>query len=120
MPYIYDTAFDAAIAEIIEDGTALSLCSQEPVNYAGVGTYGLAKDTSVVCAAASDGATNGRRTVVPACDCVVSAGGNATHWALHNNANVLVASGSLSSPITLTSGMTYTTAPFSITIADAA
>lgn len=119
MAFIYDTAFDAAIAVVITNGTALSLCSQEPANYAGVGTYGLAKDTTVTCGAVANGASNGRRTVVPACDCVGSGSGTATHWALHNNSNTLVATGALPSGVSISSGPTYTTATFSITIADA-
>ena len=120
MPLIYDTALDAAIGVVITNGTALSLCSQEPTSYAQVGTYGLAKDTTVTCAAASDGASTGRRTVVPVCDCVASASGTATHWALHNNSSVLVATGALSSSVAVTSGVTYTTVAFSVTVADAA
>ena len=118
MAFIYDTALDAAISNIVTNGTALSLCSQEPANYAGVGTYGLAKDTTVTCGAAQDGASTGRRTIVPACDCVASASGTATHWALHNNSNTLVATGALASSISITNGNTYTTAAFSITVAD--
>jgi hypothetical protein len=119
MAFIYDTAFDAAIAVVITNGTALSLCSQEPTSYAEVGTYGLAKDTSVTCGAVANGASNGRRTVVPICDCVGSAGGSAPFWALHNNSNTLVSTGALPSAVTIVNGLTYTTAAFSITIADA-
>ena len=119
MAFIYDTALDGAIAIVITNGTAFSLTSQEVVSYAEVATYGLAKDTSVTCGAAANGASNGRRTIVPATDCVASATGTATHWALHNNSNTLVATGALSASIAVTNTFTYVVAAHSITVADA-
>lgn len=121
MPFIADAYFDLAIAGIVSAGTALSLCSQEPTTYAeATTTYELGIDTSVSCGAAANGATNGRRTIVPSADVVANASGTATHWALHNNSNTLVATGALASSVAMTNGLTYTTASFSITFPDAA
>lgn len=119
MALLADAALDLAIGYVITNGTHLALCSSEPANYAGISAVRLAQDASVVPAAASDGATSGRRTVVPAQQCVASASGNATHWALHNNSAILVATGPLSATIAITSGLTYDTAAFSITLPDA-
>lgn len=119
MAYINDAAFDAGLAWVITNGTALSLCSQEPTSYAQVATYGLAKDTTVTPAAASDGASSGRRTIVPATDCVATASGTATHWALHNNSSILVATGAMSPSLAITNGVTYTGTTASITFPDA-
>lgn len=120
MPYINDSAFDAAISWIITNGTALSLCSSEPANYAGIAAVQLAEDTSVTCGAAANGASSGRRTTVPACACVAGDDGTAADWALHNNSDTLVASGNLSGNVSITDTLTYNTDAFDITFPDAA
>lgn len=119
MAFLADAALDAAIGYVITNGTYLALCSSEPATYSAIAAAQLAQDTTVVPAAASDGVSNGRRTIIPAQQCVATANGSATHWALHNNAGILVATGALSAPIAITSGLTYETAAFSIGVADA-
>lgn len=119
MPVLADAALDAAIGYVVSNGTYLALCSAEPANYAGIAAVRLAQDATVVPAAASDGAVNGRRTIIPAQQCVATASGTATHWVLHNNSSILVASNALSTPVAITSGLTYETPAFSITVSDA-
>ena len=118
MAKIADAALDAGIGYIITHGTKLALCSQEPATFGDVATYRLAEDGTVTCGAAGDGTPSGRKTTVPACDCVASANGTATHWALYDG-SVLAATGSLNASIAITSGITYPTTSFDITIKDA-
>ena len=120
MAMLADAALDAAIGYVITNGTHLALCSSEPANYGAISAARLAQDATVVPAAATDGASNGRRTIVPVQSCVATGTGTATHWALHNNSAILVATGTLSASISIQSGLTYETAAFSITVADAA
>lgn len=120
MAYINDAAYDAALAYIITNGTRLELCSAEPANYAGIAAVALGNKTSLAIGAAANGAVSGRRVTVAAItNGSVTANGTATHWAIHNGSNTLVASGSLSASQVVTSGNTFTNAAFDITIPDA-
>lgn len=114
-----DASLDAAIGYVITNGTQLALCSSEPTNYAEIATFGLANDATVVCSAVADGTPSGRKTTVPACTCVGTAGGTSGYWALHDGSSILVATGPLASPISVNDGISYTTAPFDITVKDA-
>lgn len=121
MPYINDTAYDQALNWIDTNGTRLELCSAEPANYAGISAVALANKTSLSIGAPANGAVNGRRVTVAAItDGVVTASGTATHWAVHNGANTLVAAGPLTAPQALTSGNIFTLPAFDITFPDAA
>lgn len=120
MAYINDAAFDAALTYIDTNGTRLEICSAEPANYAGIAAVALGNKTSLNIGAPANGAVNGRRVTVAAItDGSVTATGTATHWAIHNGSNLLVASGSLSASQVVTSGNTFTLGAFDITIADA-
>ena len=62
----------------------------------------------------------GRQVTVPAItDGTVTADGTATHWAMHNGSNAVVASGALTASQLLTSGNTFTLDEILITIRDA-
>lgn len=120
MPLISDAVFDAGLAYVITNGTRLELCSSEPATYGAIAAAALA-NKAVTCGAAQNGATSGRRSIVPAItDGSVTGTGTATHWALHDNASILVATGALSASQAVTSGNTFTLDAISITIADAA
>ncbi len=70
--------------------------------------------------APQDGATDGRRVIVPAITAgSVTGTGTATHWALTNGTNTVIASGALSASQAVTSGNTFTLDHISITIRDA-
>ena len=97
MPYISDTVFDTGLAVITSGGTRIDICSQEPTSYGQAttaGTYSLGNKTGLTTGAAQDGATNGRRVIVPAIGSgspgTVSNTGTATHWALTNGSSTLV------------------------------
>lgn len=116
MAKLADAALDAALGYVITNGTKLSLCSSEPANYAGISAVELAQDASVTVGSAGAGSPSGRKVTVPACDCVAGGSGDATHWALHDGSAILVATGSLSSTVAITSGLTYTTSTFNVTV----
>jgi len=119
MAYINDLAFDAGIAYLITNGNRLHVCSQEPTS---VGTlYSLGNKASITMGTAGDGTPSGRKTTVPAITDGTSTGnGMATHYAIVNTAGtILVATGAVASPQTITSGNPFTLAAFDLTITDA-
>lgn len=116
MASLASAALDAALGYVITNGTKLSLCSSEPANYAGISAVELAQDASVTVGSAGAGSPSGRKVTVPACDCVASADGDATHWALHDGSSILVATGVLAATVAITDTLTYSTDAFDITV----
>jgi hypothetical protein len=124
MPFIADSVFDAGLATIQSGGTRIDLCSSEPTTYAqATSTLTLANKTGLTTGAPQDGATNGRRVIVPAITSGapgnVTGTGTVTHWALTNGSSTLYATGALTSSQAVTNGNTFTLDAISITIADA-
>lgn len=122
MPFIADAVFDSGLSYAQTNGTRIDICSAEPTTYAeATSTNTLGNKTGLTTGAPEDGATDGRRVIVPAItDGSVTATGTATHWALTDNASILVATGALSASQAVTSGNTFTLDAISITIRDAA
>lgn len=122
MPYINDEVFDQGLDYADTNGTRIDICSQEPVSYAeATSTYTLGNKTGLNTGATQNGATDGRRVIVPAItDGSVTGTATATHWALTDGSAVLIATGALSSSQAVTSGNTFTLDAISITIRDAA
>lgn len=122
MPYINDEVFDQGLDYADTNGTRIDICSQEPTTYAeATTTYTLGNKTGLNTGATQNGATDGRRVVVPAItDGSVTATGTATHWALTDGAAVLIATGALTASQGVTSGNTFTLDAINITIRDAA
>ena len=120
MAAINDEVFDQGLDYADTNGTRIDITSTDPgLTYATVTGNTLGNDT-VNTGAPQDGVTDGRRVVVPA----ISAGsvtgtGTATHWALTNGTNTVIASGALSASQAVTSGNTFTLDAISITIRDA-
>ncbi len=120
MAFIADTVFDNGLTVVDTNGTRLDICSTEPTTYTeATSTYTLGNDT-VNTGAPENGATDGRRVIVPA----ISAGsvtgtGTAAFWALTDGASVLYATGALSASQAVTSGNTFSLDAVSITIRDA-
>jgi hypothetical protein len=119
MPFINDEVLDQGLDYADTNGTRLDICSQEPVSYAeATSTYTLGNDT-VNTGAPEDGATDGRRVIVPAITSgSVTADGIASHWALTNGTDTLIAAGALSSPQSVTNGNTFSLDAISITVRD--
>ncbi len=122
MPYINDEVFDQGLDYADTNGTRIDICSQEPTSYAeATSTYTLGNKTGLNTGATQNGATDGRRVIVPAIsDGSVTGTDTATHWALTDGSAVLIATGALSSSQAVTSGNTFTLSAISITIRDAA
>ena len=122
MAFISDEVFDQGLDYADTNGTRLDICSAEPTTYAAAtSTLSLGNKTGMNTGAAEDGATDGRRVIVPAItDGNVTADGTATHWALTDGASLLIATGSLSASQSVTNGNTFTLDAISITIRDAA
>jgi hypothetical protein len=122
MAFINDEVFDQGLDYADTNGTRIDICSQEPVSYAGAtSTFTLGNKTSLNTGATQNGATDGRRVIVPAItDGSVTGTGTATHWALTDGSAVLIATGALTASQAVTSGNTFTLDAISITIRDAA
>lgn len=122
MPFISDEVFDQGLDYADTNGTRIDICSQEPTSYAeATSTYTLGNKTGLNTGATQNGATDGRRVIVPAItDGSVTGTATATHWALTDGSAILVATGALTSSQAVTSGNTFTLDAISITIRDAA
>lgn len=121
MPAINDLVFDQGLNYADTNGIRIDICSADPgLVYSNVTTNTLGNDT-VNTGAPQDGVTDGRRVVVPAITAgSVTATGTATHWALTNNVDTVIASGALTASQAVTLGNTFTLDAISITIRDAA
>lgn len=119
--FINDEVFDQGLDWADTNGTRIDICSADPGGtYSSVATNTLGNAT-VNTGATQNGATDGRRVVVPAITAgSVTGTGTATHWALTNGTDTVVASGALTSSQAVTSGNTFTLDAISITIRDAA
>lgn len=122
MAFISDNVFDSGLAYLTTNGGRLDICSQAPTTYAeATSTYTLGNKTGLNTGATQDGATDGRRVIVPAItDGTVTGTATATHWALTNGSDTLIATGALTASQAVTSGNTFTLDAISLTIRDAA
>jgi hypothetical protein len=121
MAFLIDNVYDSGLSYITSNGTRIDICSQEPTTYTqATSTYTLGNKASMTVGSPTNGATDGRKVVVPAItDGSVTASGTASHWALTNASNTLIATGSLTSSQSVTSGNTFTLDAIDITIRDA-
>jgi hypothetical protein len=121
MAAIADSVFDNGLTTIDTNATRLDIVSTDPgLTYATVTGNTLGNDT-VNPNAVADGATDGRRIVIPAITAgSVTGTGAATHWALTNGTDTVYASNTLTGGgQSVTSGNTFTLDAISITIRDA-
>jgi hypothetical protein len=120
MPFINDEVFDQGLDYADTNGTRIDICSQEPTTYTeATSTYTLGNKT-LNTGATQNGATDGRRVIVPAItDGSVTGTDTATHWALTDGSAVLIATGALTASQAVTSGNTFTLDAISLTIRDA-
>jgi hypothetical protein len=120
--FLNDAVLDNGLAYIVSNGSRLDICSQQPANYTeATSTYTLGNKTSLSAGSLQDGASSGRRTVIPAItDGTVSGTGTASHWAYSKTTATaaLLAAQALSSSQAVTNGNTFTLDAISITIPD--
>lgn len=122
MPVVSDEVRDQGLDWAITTGTRLEICSSDPgLTYASVTGNTLGNKSSYTVGATTDGDVSGRKVTCPqVTDGTVTADGTATHWALHNGTDTVVASGAFSASFGVSSGNTWgTTAAFDIEILDA-
>lgn len=120
MPFINDAAYDAALAWVRTNGTRLDICSAEPSTYAAATSTNTLGNASVSIGAPTNGDIDGRKVVVPAISgASVTGTGTATHWAITNGSDTLVATGALSASQAVTSGNTFSLDAFDIGVRDA-
>lgn len=123
MAFINDRVFDNGLTVLDTEANRLDICSQEPTTYTeATSTYTLGNKTSLSVGAPADRSPSGRKVTVAAItDGTVSGTGTASHWAIVDTSNSrLLATGSLSSSQSVTSGNTFTLGAFDIGIPDAA
>ena len=123
MPFIHDDALDALLNDVVANGEALHICSQEPVDYTeATATYSLGEKTSPTINAPSDRGGGGREAIVDAItDGAVDVTGTATHWAIVKDSATarLLTAGDLASGQGVTNGNTFTLTQFTIGVPDA-
>lgn len=120
MAFLNDNVFDSGLSWADTNGTRIDICSVDPVGtYATVTANTLGNDT-VNTGAPANGSPDGRAVTVPAITAgSVTGTGTATHWALTNGTDTVIASGSLTASQAVTSGNTFTLDAITITLRDA-
>jgi hypothetical protein len=118
MAYLNDNVLDNGLAWLVTNGTRLDICSQEPTTYAqATSTYTLGNKTSLSIGSPGARTPTGRKVTVAAItNGTVTGTATATHWAITNGSNALVATGALSAGQAVTSGNTFTLTAFDIGI----
>jgi hypothetical protein len=120
MAFTNDEVFDQGLDWAITNGTRLDILSSDPGGTYSNVTANTLGNRTITMGATENGAVDGRRTRSPAItDGSVTSTGTATHWAIHNNTDTVVASGPLSSSQAVTSGNTFTLDQVSVGIRDA-
>jgi len=121
MAFLIDNIFDSGLSYAVTNGSRVDICSAEPTNYTlATSTNTLGNKTGLTLGAIEAGATDGRRTIIPAItDGSVTGTASATHWALTDGASILIATGAITTPQTVTSGNTFTLDAISLTLRDA-
>ena len=119
--YINDTVFDNGLSTLVSNANTLLITTADPNGTYATATANTVGTDAVTPGAISSGATDGRRSVIPAITSgTVNNTGTATHWALTSTTtSTLFANGPLSASQSVTSGNTFTLDAVSITIRDA-
>lgn len=119
MGFVANEVYDDGLNELAGASRRVDLCSQEPATYTeATSTHSLGNATGVEVGNPGAGSPNGRQVAVPSVsDGSVSAGGEATHWAVSVPGNTwLGAANTLSSGQQVTQGNTFSLTGFSIRI----
>ena len=85
-----DTLMDTALEWLRDNTTHQAVCSAQPADFAGVGTYGLG---TAACGTAlwtiDNGDTNGRKVTISAATITVGTSGTVDHVAYYNSGSLL-------------------------------
>ena len=123
MASISDYVLDAALSKLDTEANRVDICSAEPTTYtAETSTNTLGNSTSISISAPTNGDTSGRKVTLSAISgASVTGTGTATHFAISDTSNSrLLATGSLSSSQSVTSGNTFSLTAVDIEIPDPA
>ena len=121
MSFLADRVFDEGLSVLSDEANRLDICSQEPTTYEeATSTYTLGNKANPSIGNPEDRSGGGRKvTVASISDGSVTGTGTATHYAITDTNNTrLLATGSLSSSQSVTSGNTFTLTAFDIAIPD--
>jgi hypothetical protein len=123
MASLANTVFDNGLSQIASGGLVenLYITSAEATTFAQASdTLKLGTKATPTMSAVADRSGGGREVVVSAIsDGAVNGTDSATHWALTDDSgSLLLATGSLSSPQSVTNGNTFTLTSFAIGFAD--
>ena len=119
MATISNYVLDAALSKLDTEADRIDITSQEAGSYAeATSAYTLGNSTSLSFGAPTDGDTSGRKVTAAAItDGSVTADGTATHYAIVDvSASRLLATGSLTTSQSVTSGNSFTIAAFDVEI----
>lgn len=120
MAYVNDEARDGGLDWVVSNGTRLDMCNAQPTTYTeATSTYSIGNKTGVTCVL-GDGDTDGRKATIPSVSGSTTSTDTCTHWALTDGSSVLVAWGTIQTPVELTSGVNFSSNAIDITIRDAA
>lgn len=106
MAFVSDAALDATLDYIRTNGTQIHTTTSEVASYAAIAAAQLG-EVAITISANADG-TGGRKVTSPEFTVTATGTGDATHWALSNNSDTLVATGALASTVSMTTGVDYT------------
>lgn len=122
MATLGNNVFDQGLDYLTTNGTRIDLTSQEATTYTGAtSTHTLANKTSITIGSAADRSGGGREVTVAAVSGgSVTGDGTATHYAITNGSNELLATGALTDTQVVTNGNTFSLASFAIGIPDPA
>lgn len=122
MAFIANTILDNGLVKLDDDTNILHICSSEPADYAGIAAVTLGNKTTPTLSVPEAGDPNGRQITVSAItDGSVTATNTASHWVLADTVgSVLLASGAITTPQSVTDGNTFTLTSFTVRIAAAA
>jgi len=122
MATLSDNVFDSGLNYITSNADEIHICSQEPADYTeATSTYSLGNG-STTAGAAQDRTGGGREVVIAAVSTgSVTGTGTATHYAVIDSvSSELLATGDLSSSVSVTSGNNFTLTAISVGIPDPA
>lgn len=120
MASLGNNVFDQGLDYLTTNGTRIDLTSQEVTTCTeATSTYTLANKTSITVGSAADRSGGGREvTVASVSGGSVTDDGTATHYAITNGSDELLATGDLTDTQVVTNGNTFSLASFTIGIPD--
>ncbi|MBZ9794321.1 hypothetical protein [Mesorhizobium sp. ES1-4] len=118
MSFLNSLVLDSGLAILVANANKLHICSAEPADYAGTLAVSLGtKNTPTISAIAARSPSGRKVTVSAITNGVISANGDASHWALVDTVNSrLLAAEALDAVLAVNNGDTFTLPAFDIGI----